>query len=128
MTILYGFTNLWSMLLKPVQACWSCMTSPLSALAASGVLERCSSRGRAYLRVTPRFLAHAEDAAARLRLHGRATGPAGTLTSALLAWDGYTHDPHQGALVLVDLLEERGQLGALRPVFPLLEQFGSVAA
>ncbi|HUR25521.1 MAG TPA: hypothetical protein VM327_05855 [Candidatus Thermoplasmatota archaeon] len=104
------------------------MTSPLSALAAAGVLERCSGRGRAYLRVTPRFLAHAEDAAARLRLNGRATGPAGTLVSALLAWDGFDHDPHQGALVLVDLLEERGQLGALRPVFPLLEQFGSVAA
>jgi hypothetical protein len=104
------------------------LLSPLSALASAGVLERCSGRGRAYLRVTPRFLAHAEDAAARLRLQGRATSPAGTLATALLAWDGYDHDPHSGALLLVDLLEERGQLGALRPVFPLLEQFGSVAA
>jgi hypothetical protein len=104
------------------------MTSPLSALATAGVLERCSGRGRAFLRVTPRFLAHAEDAANRLRLQGRATGPTSTLATALLGWDGYDHDPHQGALVLVDLLEERGQLGALRPVFPLLEQFGSVAA
>jgi len=104
------------------------MANPLSDLAAAGVLERCSGRGRAFLRVAPRFLAHAEDAAARLRLQGRATGPAGTLAFALLGWDGYDSDPHQGALVLVDLLEERGQLGALRPVFPLLEQFGSVAA
>lgn len=104
------------------------MTNPLSALAGAGVLERCSGRGRAYLRVTPRFLAHAEDCAARLRLQGRATGPTGTLAFALLAWDGYDHDANQGALVLVDLLEERSQLGALRPVFPLLEQYGSVAA
>lgn len=104
------------------------MANPLSALAAAGVLERCSSRGRAYLRVTPRFLAHAEDASARLRLQGRLTGPSGALVSALLSWDGYDHDPHQGALVLVDLLEERGQLGALRPVFPLLEEFGAIAA
>jgi hypothetical protein len=104
------------------------MTNPLSALASAGVLERCSGRGRAYLRVTPRFLAHAEDAAARLRLQGRADGAAGVLSLALLAWDGYEHDPHQGALVLVELLEERGQLGAIRPVFPLLDQFGSVAA
>ena len=57
-----------------------------------------------------------------------AGGPASTLAYALLAWDGYGADPHQGALVLVDLLEERGQLGALRPVFPLLEQFGTAAA
>lgn len=104
------------------------MTRALSDLTSAGVLERCSGRGRAYLRVTPRFLAHAEDAAARLRLSGRGSTPAGILVSALLAWDGYDHDPHQGALVLVDLLEERGQLGALRPVFPLLEQFGTVAA
>lgn len=104
------------------------MTNPLSALAGAGVLERCSGRGRAYLRVAPRFLAHAEDCAARLRLQGRSSGPTGTLASALLGWDGYDHDPHQGALVLVDLLEERGQLGALRPVFPLLEEFATAAA
>jgi hypothetical protein len=104
------------------------MANPLSALAAAGVLERCSARGRAFLRVTPRFLAHAEDAAARLRLQGRHTGPSAALASALLSWDGYDHDPRQGARVLVDLLEERGQLGALRPVFPLLEEFGAVAA
>jgi hypothetical protein len=104
------------------------MSNPLSNLAHAGVLERCHGRGGTFLRVTPRFLAHAESAAARLKLQGRHTGPSSALASALLAWDGYDHDPQQGALVLVDLLEERGQLGALRPVFPLLEEFGAVAA
>lgn len=106
----------------------SAMPNLLAVLAQAEVLERCHGRGRTFLRVTPRFLAHAEGASARLKLQGRHTGPAAALASALLSWDGYEHDPHQGALVLVDLLEERGQLGALRPVFPLLEQFGSVAA
>lgn len=104
------------------------MPNLLAQLTQADVLERCHGRGGTYLRVTPRFLAHAESAAARLKLQGRHTGPTAALAQALLAWDAYTHDPHQGALVLVDLLEERGQLGALRPVFPLLEQFGSVAA
>jgi hypothetical protein len=104
------------------------VTNPLSALAAAGVLERCSTRGRVFLRVTPRFLAHAEDASARLRLQGRHAGPSGALASALLSWDGYDHDPHQGALLLAEFLAERGQLGALRPVFPLLEEFGAIAA
>jgi hypothetical protein len=104
------------------------MPNLLSVLAQAEVLERTHGRGRAYLRVTPRFLAHAEGASARLKLQGRHTGPAAALAHALLSWDGYGHDPHQGALVLVDLLGERGQLGALRPVFPLLEQFCSVAA
>lgn len=103
------------------------MPNLLSSLAQAGVLERCHRRG-AYLRVTHRFLDHAEATAARLKLQGRHAGASGTLAQALLAWDAYEADPHQGALVLVDLLEERGQLGALRPVFPLLEQFGSVAA
>src|ERR1044072_2760882 len=88
--------------LRPWRDSWTCMANPLSALASAGVLERCSSRGRAYLRVTPRFLAHAEDASARLRLQGRHTGPSTALASALLSWDGYDHD--QGALVLADLL------------------------
>jgi hypothetical protein len=107
------------------------MANLLSVLTQADILERCPGRGDTrgtYLRVTPRFLAHAESAAARLKLQGRHTGPTAALANALLSWDAYEHDPNQGALELVDLLEERGQLGALRPVFPLLEQFGSVAA
>ena len=104
------------------------MPNLLAQLTQADVLERCHGRGRTYLRVTPRFLAHAEVQAARLKLQGRHTGPTTALAQALLTWDAYEHDPQQAALVLVDLLEERGQLGALRPVFPLLEQFGSVAA
>lgn len=104
------------------------MPNLLAQLTQADVLERCHGRGRTFLRVTPRFLAHAEESAARLKLAGRHTGPSAALAQALLTWDDFQHDPHQAALVLVDLLEERGQLGSLRPVFPLLEQFGSVAA
>jgi hypothetical protein len=100
----------------------------LSALCGAGILERTSARQGPYLRVTPRFLSHAETTAARLRLQGRPNDPCSTLASALLEWDEYQHDPQQGALVLVDLLDERDQLGSLRPVFPGLEQFVQVAA
>jgi hypothetical protein len=103
------------------------MSTLLSALAQADVLERCHGRGRTYLRVTPRFLAHAEASSARLRQQGRHTGATGALAHALLAWDAYAHDPHQGARVLVDLLDDRGQLGLLRPVFPLEEWAGAAA-
>lgn len=100
----------------------------LSALAAAGVLERPGSRRGAFLRVTPRFLAHAEETSNRLRLLGRAHDPATVLDAALAAWDDYGHDPHQGAALLVDFLDGRSQLGALQPVFPALEAFVPAAA
>lgn len=100
----------------------------LSSLASAGVLERPGSRRGAFLRVTPRFLAHAEDTASRLRLLGRAHDPASVLTAALTAWDDYGHDPHQGSLLLVDFLDGRSQLGALQPVFPALDSFANAPA
>lgn len=103
----------------------------LSAMCSAAVLERTpgrSGRSGTYLRVTPRFLAHAEESSSRLSTNGRSTTPAAALAFALSAWDEYRHDPHSGALLLVDLLEERGQLGLLRPVFPMLEQFAQAAA
>jgi hypothetical protein len=103
------------------------MSTLLSALAQADVLERCHGRGRTFLRVTPRFLAHAEECAARLRQQGRHAGTSGALAHALLAWDAYAHDPHQGARVLVDLLEDKGQLGLLSPVFPLEAWAGAAA-
>jgi hypothetical protein len=99
----------------------------LSALSAAGVLERPSSRRGAFLRVTPRFLDHAERTAARLRLTGRPAQPASVLDAALATWDDYRHDPHQGALLLVDFLDGRSQLGGLQPVFPALEAFSAAA-
>lgn len=104
-------------------------SSPLlSALSMAGVLERPSSRRGAFLRVSPRFLDHAEATAARLRQHGRATAPANVLQAALASWDDYRHDPQQGALLLEDFLDGRSQFGALQPVFPALEAFAPAAA
>ncbi len=103
----------------------------LSALASAAVLERCANRDASFLRVTPRFLSHAEETGLRLRMNGTAshsTHPAHVLAAALATWDDFHRDPNQGATMLVDLLEARGQLGALRPVFPALEQFTPIAA
>lgn len=100
----------------------------LSALSAAGVLERPGSRRGAFLRVTPRFLDHAEAMAARLRSQGRDADPAVVLDAALASWDDYRHDPAQGALLLLDFLDGRSQLGALQPVFPALEAFAQAAA
>lgn len=100
----------------------------LSALSSAGVLERPGSRRGAFLRVTPRFLAHAEATAARLRVSGRPNAPAAVLDHALSTWDDYRHDPHQGALLLVDFLDGRSQFGSLQPVFPALDAFAQAAA
>lgn len=100
----------------------------LSALSAAGVLERPGSRRGAFLRVTPRFLDHAESMAARLRSQGREAHPTAVLDAALTSWDDYRHDPGQGALLLVDFLDGRSQLGSLQPVFPALEAFAQAAA
>lgn len=104
-------------------------SSPLlSALSGAGVLERPSSRRGAFLRVSPRFLDHAESTAARLRMQGGPVAPAAVLQQALANWDDYRHDPSQGALLLVDFLDGRSQFGALQPVFPALEAFAPAAA
>jgi hypothetical protein len=100
----------------------------LSGLSAAGVLERPGSRRGAFLRVTPRFLDHAEATAARMRMTGRGASPAVVLHAALAGWDDYRQDPYQGALLLVDFLDGRGQLGNLQPVFPALEHFAQAAA
>ena len=103
-------------------------TTLLSALCSAAILERPSGRRGTYLRVTPRFLAHAEAHESILVLQGRATTPAAAFASALASWDEYHQDPYAGAQLLVELLEERGQLGLLRPVFPMLETFAQAAA
>ena len=99
----------------------------LSALSAAGVLERPGSRRGAFLRVTPRFLDHAESTAARLRMTGHPTAPAAVLHAALAGWDDYRQDPYQGALLLADFLDGHGQFGGLQPVFPALESFPAAA-
>lgn len=99
----------------------------LAALAAAGILER-TGPGRAVLRASPRFLAHAEGTAGRLRLQGRSTGAEAALEAALVTWDGYRHSPLAGARFLREFLEERNQLGAVVPVFPALETFTPQAA
>jgi len=98
----------------------------LASLALAGILER-SGRGRVVLRVAPRFLAHAEGTAGRLRLQRRGTD-LDALEAALATWDEYHHEPRAGAVFLLGLLEERDQLGALRPAFPPLDAFRAVAA
>jgi len=99
---------------------------PLSALTDAGVLER-TGHPRSTLRVTPRFLAHAEATAARRRLLAH-DGTRSVLQAALATWDDYAHDARVGADLLERLLDERGQLGSLRPQFPILERFAQAAA
>lgn len=100
----------------------------LSALSAAGILERPSSRRGAFLRVAPRFLAHAEQTANHMHRLGVPSNPASVLDRALATWDDYRHDPHQGALLLVDFLDGRSQFGSLQPVFPALDAFTPAAA
>jgi hypothetical protein len=100
----------------------------LSALCAAGVLERTPARGGTYLRVSPRFLAHAEASSSRLRVQGLPATPGASLSTALTSWDGFTQDPLAAADLLLEILEARNQLGGLRPVFPMLEQFAPIAA
>ncbi|MFO1535244.1 MAG: hypothetical protein ABR586_06220 [Thermoplasmatota archaeon] len=103
------------------------MHNPMAALTRCGVLEQSRGRGACTLRVSPRFLAHAEATSARLAQQGRLLGVTHALEAALAAWDGYEHAVRPAALFLTDFLGERDQFGGLRPVFPALEQF-SVAA
>ncbi|MEA3203877.1 MAG: hypothetical protein QOI63_1557 [Thermoplasmata archaeon] len=99
----------------------------MADLTRCGVLEQSRGRGASTLRVTPRFLAHAEEAAARLFQEARFLGVAHALETALSTWDGYDHAVRPAALFLVDFLGEREQFGGLRPVFPALEQFAVAA-
>jgi hypothetical protein len=103
------------------------MHNPMAALTRCGVLEQSRGRGACTLRVSPRFLAHAEETAARLFQQARFLGVAHALETALSAWDGYEHDVRPAAAFLVEFLGEREQFGGLRPVFPVLEQFTAAA-
>lgn len=97
----------------------------LASLARSGVLEYARSRRGMTLRASPRFLAHAEQAAARLGSHA-ALGAAVVLEAALATWDEEGVGLRDAARLLAELLGEREQLGAIRPVFPVLEHFVAV--
>ena len=90
------------------------MANVLASLASAGILERAGSRRT--LRVTPRFLAHAEGTAGRLRLLGH-PDPALVLREALGSWDAYRHDLADGTTALMGFLADHDQFGALRPVF-----------
>ncbi|MES2155141.1 MAG: hypothetical protein V4510_08410 [bacterium] len=94
----------------------------LSGLAHAGVLEYGRGRGGMALRASPRFLAHAEDTAARLGAHAR-SGPEAVLAAALASWDDDGAGLRAAAQFLADFLAERDQLGSIRPVFPVLEHF-----
>ncbi|MGB0651797.1 MAG: hypothetical protein ACPGQL_01235 [Thermoplasmatota archaeon] len=94
----------------------------LASLTLAGVLQRRGGRSGSRLRVAPRFLDHAERQAATR------ADPVRALEDALVTWDGYANDVRLGARLLHDLLAERDQLGALRPVFPALESFTTAAA
>ena len=86
--------------------------SPLPHLVRDGILVRTAGR----LRVSSRFLAHAERAAAQDALHGTSPSLASSLEHAL-RMHGYGGDGATAAHYLSDFMAERGQLGALQPVF-----------
>ncbi len=97
----------------------------LASLALAGVLQRApAARG---LRVTHRFLAHAEGTAGRFRTLGLTGDECDVLAAALSTWDDFRQDPRAGAALLRDMLADRDQLGALRPVFPGLDTFSAAA-
>lgn len=89
------------------------MANVLASLCAHGVLERPAGRP---LRVSPRFLAHAEGTAGRMRILGMDADAA--LDAALTEWTGQRDDAARA--VLMELLGRQEQWGALRPVFPAI--------
>lgn len=103
------------------------MAHSLAALTRCGVLEQSRGRGACVLRVSPRFLAHAEATAARLSQQGRLMGVQHALESALSTWDDTDDDMRPAAGFLADFLGQRDQFGGLRPVFPSLEHFAVAA-
>ena len=115
--------------MKAVPQCLPLMpTHPLATLVHAGILERAPSRAGSRLRVTPRFLAHAEDAAGRLALHGYAAAPSLALERAISTWDAAPHDAVREAAFLREFLGDRGQFGALQPVFPAIESYARASA
>lgn len=92
----------------------------LASLALARIVER-TGPGRCVLRITPRFLAHAEGTAG----HGSHETKADLLYRALQTWDGFHHDPRAGAAFLHDVLAN--QLGSLSPAFPSIESFRAAA-
>ncbi len=98
------------------------MAHVLASLALSGIVER-SGPGRSVLRVSARFLAHAEGTAGRLRLHAHA-GHQDVLEAALLSWDDFHHDEREGARVLARMIDD--QWGV--PSFGTLDPFAAASA
>lgn len=74
--------------------------SLLANLTSAGVIER-AGRGRAVLRVTPRFMAHVERTAAMRHL-----ARSDALELALATWSDPT--PGGAASIVASLLEEAG--------------------
>lgn len=85
----------------------------LTRLALAGIVERAGPR-RSVLRVTPRFLAHAEGTAGRLRMLGLGT-PHNVLQTALETWGDASLAPRRGADYLLELMRDRDQMGTLLP-------------
>jgi len=86
--------------------------SPLAHLVQDGVLVRTAGR----LRVSSRYLAHAERLAAQAGILGRHSGLGPVFEQALRS-HGYGGDIPTAAGYLMEFLAERGQLGGLQPVF-----------
>ena len=94
-------------------SCWI-VDSLLTRLALAGVVERAGPR-RSVLRVTPRFLAHAEGTAGRLRMLGLLGTPQDILESALETWGDLAVAPRRGAHYLAELMSDRDQMASLQP-------------
>lgn len=92
---------------------WTVDPRLLTRLTLAGIVER-AGRRRSVLRVTPRFLAHAEGTAGRLRMLGFGT-PHGILEAALETWGDASVTPRRGADCLLELMADRDQLGTLQP-------------
>jgi hypothetical protein len=117
------FTALGVAAQKRFRGCLGMAQNLLAALALAGVVER-SNKART-LRVSPRFMAHAEGTAGRLRLLGLHLQEKDVLHSALSTWDEFHQDAWPAAGFLAQIMTDRDQMGALRPVFPALEAFAA---
>lgn len=98
----------------------------LASLTLAGIIER-TGPGRRTLRVTPRFMAHAEGTVGRLHTLGLVCDDVDVLHAALQTWDDFLQDPWSSARFLHQIMADRDQLGQLRPVFPAIEQFSAAA-
>lgn len=99
------------------------MAHVLASLALNGIVERSGPR-KAVLRVTPRFLAHAEGTAGRLRLQAPAASQDEVLEAALLSWDGFGHDARLAAQVLARMIDDHWGM----PLFGTLDPFAAASA